>query len=73
MNRQTAFCLAALAIGIVLVVSSFWNTTTEAPFHYDESDYMYAGRQGLLANYLDRQSKSLVEFVQKGIALSGDR
>jgi hypothetical protein len=48
----------------------FWQTVSDAPYYYDESDYVYAGTRGLMANFLDRPSLSLVEFVQHGLALS---
>jgi hypothetical protein len=50
----------------------FMSTASPAPFAYDESDYMFAGRQGIWANFSDRQAMSLMEFVNKGLELSRD-
>lgn len=43
---------------------------SDHPFGYDEADYMWAGKQGLWANYSDRHTISFIEFVRKGLDLS---
>jgi Dolichyl-phosphate-mannose-protein mannosyltransferase len=63
---------AVLVLAIAIVTPAFRDTTNHMPFYYDESDYMYAGTRGLVANYLDRPSLSLVEFIRNGIVLSRD-
>ena len=47
-------------------------TVADHPYAYDESDYMWAGKQGLWANYSDQNGLSIVEFVSKGLELSRD-
>ena len=39
------------------------------PYHYDEADYMWAGKQGLVANYTDRNGLSFYDWVSKGLDL----
>ena len=48
----------------ILVALSYISPT---PFSYDEADYMYAARQGLIANYLDIPSYSFPEYVRLGL------
>src|SRR5579863_1306673 len=61
-----AICLyAALAFVYAPVIS-------DHPFGYDEADYMWAGKQGLWANYSSEHAISFVEFVRKGLELSRD-
>ncbi len=64
--------LVLLILGVLTVVP-FWKTTSDKPFYYDESDYMYAGTRGFIANYLDQPSISPLEFVQKGLELYRDK
>jgi hypothetical protein len=60
-------------IGLLGVLcATFMHIASPVPFAYDESDYMYAGTQGAWANYIDRGSMSLVEFIAKGRELSRD-
>jgi hypothetical protein len=61
-----AFCLYGLAAAI------YWPLVADHPYPYDEADYMWAGKQGLWANYTDRNALSFFEFVRKGIELSQD-
>jgi hypothetical protein len=42
------------------------------PFAYDEADYMFAARQGFVANYLDRPSYSFAEYVRLGLSKGRD-
>lgn len=64
------FLFLILITGAVAFV--YWGTITPVPFAYDEADYMWAGTRGFSANFLDRPSQSLVEFVQKGRELAHD-
>jgi hypothetical protein len=72
-RATTTSCFTILVVALAIVVSLFWNTAPSRPFFYDEADYMYAGTRGLLDNYLDRPSLSLVEFVRKGLELAHDK
>jgi hypothetical protein len=64
---------AALAAILATVCVSFAKTAPRVPFAYDESDYMYAGTQGFAANYLDRNSLSMADYVRKGLELYRDK
>ena len=63
----------ALMVLTAVVVIAFGRTASNQPFAYDEADYMYAGTRGLVNNYLDRPSLSVLEFVRKGLELARDR
>jgi len=68
---KTACVLAALCFyaGVAFIYAP---VISDHPFGYDEADYMWAGTQGLWANYSGQHSISLVEFVRKGLELSRD-
>ena len=61
---------------LVLLLASvgyfFFTSVSPRPFAYDESDYMYAGSRGAVANYLDQPSQSLAEFVRMGLDLKSN-
>jgi hypothetical protein len=61
-----AICLYALAAYI------YFPVVDGHPYAYDEADYMWAGKQGLWANYTDQHGLSFIEFVRKGLELSRD-
>jgi hypothetical protein len=61
-----ALCLYALAAYI------YFPVVDGHPYAYDEADYMWAGKQGLWANYTDQHGLSFFEFVRKGLELSRD-
>jgi hypothetical protein len=63
---MAALCLYGAATFIYAPVIS------DHPYGYDEADYMWAGKQGLWANYSSRHAISFVEFVRKGLELSRD-
>lgn len=42
------------------------------PFFYDEADYVYAGRQGWFANWVDRPSLNVIQFVRLGVGSGRD-
>src|SRR5215831_9948021 len=62
-----------LLVVLAVIVPHFASATSPTPFAYDEADYMYAGTRGLLANYLDRPSQSLPDFIRKGLELARDQ
>jgi hypothetical protein len=62
----------ALVALVIVVCTTFAGVASPMPFAYDESDYMYAGFQGIWANFTDRGAMSMVEFVKKGWELSHD-
>jgi hypothetical protein len=62
----TALCFYAAAALVYAPVIS------DHPFAYDEADYMWAGKQGVWANYSDEHGISFVEFVRRGLELSRD-
>jgi hypothetical protein len=61
-----ALCFYALAAYI------YFPVVDGHPYAYDEADYMWAGKQGLWANYTDQHGLSFIEFVRKGLELSRD-
>jgi hypothetical protein len=61
-----ALCLYALAAYI------YFPVVDGHPYAYDEADYMWAGKQGLWANYTDQHGLTFFDFVQKGLELSRD-
>ncbi|MGI8991374.1 MAG: hypothetical protein ACR2I2_17550 [Bryobacteraceae bacterium] len=44
-----------------------------APYVYDEADYMSAASRGLVANFLDKPSLSLIGFLKAGLATRAQR
>jgi len=67
--RTHWFWLSTFAVLVVAVVSIFSPLTPRYPYPYDSADYMYAGTQGFLANYMDRGSLSIPEMVSMGTQL----
>jgi hypothetical protein len=67
------FWFGTVLLLIVSLVVAFAPVAPAVPFAYDEADYMFAGTRGFLANYLDRPSQSLVEFISKGKELRQNR
>src|SRR5258708_31263854 len=63
----------AVAVLTIIVCVAVARTTSAAPFGYDEADYMYAGRQGFAANYLDRGSIGMGAYIAQGFALLRDK
>jgi hypothetical protein len=64
------FAILAALLGS-FVWLSYPNVST-APFSYDEADYMFAARQGFLANYLDLGSSSFLDYVRLGLSRGRD-
>jgi hypothetical protein len=70
-TQKTACVLAAICLyGAATFI--YAPVISDHPYGYDESDYMWAGKQGLWANYSSRHAIPFVEFVRKGIELSRD-
>ena len=57
--------LALLIAGAFL--SFFSLVPSPGPYLYDEADYITAGSRGLAANFLERPSMSIVEFLKTGL------
>jgi hypothetical protein len=72
MLHQPVLWVAVFAAALTAVCALFMGVTSPAPFGYDEADYMFAGTQGVWANYTDRGAMPLAEFVGKGRELSRD-
>jgi len=68
--RADLLWFGALLLLLLLIAVAFVPVAPGNPFAYDEADYMFAGTRGLLANFLDRPSQSLVEFITKGRELT---
>ena len=68
MLRKLPLWLAALLI-LLAVFFLFGGLAPSYPYTYDEADYMYAGKRGFAANYLDQDAIPLPTFVQKGLEL----
>jgi hypothetical protein len=68
MNRELPYVIAACILAAITVYV-FFPLASSQPFGYDESDYMWAGKQGVLANYTDRHGLSIVEFITRGLDL----
>lgn len=62
------YLTAFLLLTVVLLVV-FAPLTSPFPYAYDSADYIYASRLGLWANYIDKGSLSLPEFIEKGLDL----
>lgn len=63
MAWQGAIALTLVSLLLVLALPG----VPRGPFSYDEADYAYAATQGWIANWLDRPSLSLVDFVRLGL------
>jgi hypothetical protein len=62
----------ALAVGAFLAIFAVFALLARDqvfpwPYYYDEADYMFAAAQGWQANWADRRSESLAEFVRIGL------
>ena len=64
--KLTKLDFAGLAAAILLFVVLFQFLPSSSPYMYDEADYMSAGSRGILANYLDTPSLSLLDFFRLG-------
>jgi hypothetical protein len=68
MNRTHLYVITAAALS-ALMFFIYFPLASSQPFGYDDADYMWAGKQGLWANYTDRNGLSFVEFVSRGLDL----
>ena len=71
MSAKLSLLAAALCVYVVAAYIYF-PVVDGHPYAYDEADYMWAGKQGLWANYTDQHGLSFFEFVRKGLELSRD-
>jgi Dolichyl-phosphate-mannose-protein mannosyltransferase len=68
--RKRILLFAVLVAALAVLCTLFAGTASDAPYTYDEADYMYAGTHGLLSNYLDRNAMPLGTYVRKGVELA---
>src|SRR3989442_8962214 len=68
---RSALLLCAIVIAVLLARRAI----PDAPFSYDESDYMYVASRGMWANWADSPSQSLADFLRAGLSQlrSGDQ
>jgi len=62
-------CLAIAICVFVLAAWLYFPLATDHPYTFDEADYMWAGSQGLLGNYVNTHALSFPDFVRKGLEL----
>ncbi|MDQ2900055.1 MAG: hypothetical protein M3Y07_09675 [Acidobacteriota bacterium] len=67
------FDIAVLVLAGIGFFSVFRTAPSVAPYVYDESDYMSAASRGLVANFLDKPSLSLIGFLRVGLGTGIDR
>src|SRR5580698_9726203 len=72
LGAQKTACVVAAICFCAAVTFVYAPVISDHLFAYDEADYMWAGKQGLWANYSGEHAISLVEFVRKGLELSRD-
>lgn len=66
--RHVLIVLVFVALLMVLA----WRAALDSPYGYDEADYMYATRLGLVANYTDTPTMPIVEFLRTGLSRGRD-
>ena len=64
--------ILAVLILLALFVALMARSVGSNPYTYDEADYMYAASLGFGANYADRPTLPLVDFVRIGLAKGKD-
>lgn len=62
--------LCVFAALSALSATIFTPLTSHHPYPYDSADYVYAGKQGFWANYIDANAMAVPELVQKGLELT---
>ncbi|BDC53196.1 hypothetical protein F183_A55110 (plasmid) [Bryobacterales bacterium F-183] len=62
--------LVLLVLAATAILFLYGPLAANHPFYYDEADYMWAGKQGVVANSIDRNGIPFTEFVRKGLELS---
>ena len=60
------FALVATLIALFLFLAHFL-IPTGPPGFYDEADYLFAARLGLVANYTDQGAMPITQFVREGL------
>jgi hypothetical protein len=63
-NSLDLLCIVALA---AFFLWFFRQLPSPGPYIYDEADYITAGSSGLAANFLEKPSMSIVEFLKTGL------
>ena len=66
--RHVLIVLVFVALLMILA----WRAVLRSPYGYDEADYMYATRLGLVANYTDTPTMPIVEFLRTGLSRGKD-
>src|SRR6201998_1470170 len=66
--RHVLIVLVFVALLMVLA----WGAALDSPYGYDEADYMYATKLGLVANYTDTPTMPIVEFLRTGLSRGRD-
>ena len=57
---------------ITLLMFLAWRVVLDTPYVYDEADYMYATKLGLVANFTDTPTMPIVEFLRTGLSRGKD-
>jgi hypothetical protein len=68
-SQKTACVLAAICL-YAATAFIYAPVISDQPFGYDEADYVWAGKQGLLANFSSKHAMSFVALVRSGLELS---
>ena len=66
--RHVLIVLVFVALLMILA----WRVALDSPYVYDEADYMYATKLGLVANYTDTPTVPIVEFLRIGLSRGKD-
>ena len=57
---------------IALLTILGWKATVRCPYAYDEADYMFAAKLGLVLNYTDTPTMPIAEFLRIGLSRGKD-
>lgn len=71
LQSRKILTIAALVL-LVVCLALYLPLSSPQPFAYDESDYMWAGRQGFIANAIDRDAIPFTEYIRRGLELARD-
>ena len=61
-----------IVIFIATLMPLAWKAASDSPYGYDEADYMYAAKLGLVANQTDTPTMPLNEFLRTGLRRGRD-
>jgi hypothetical protein len=64
--------LVVFALLTAMMAAVYVPLTSPYPYPYDSADYIYAGRLGFWANYVDKGALPLWEFIARGLELKDD-